>query len=257
MVLKYFTVQQMKEVSRHWTEPGEARELLASFPQTKGLLGDLERVSAGLLEYAPTPIAAKRVEELRDLEQLTDEEYDSLLRGNFYTFAAQINYAPNKDVATRLLNLRESLLPGGLAGTQRTLREESGAAFLLEEKFTQETKTVLTEIPVGGGLSLFDKFQQQVEAGKKLGLLEDQKEEAVKDASLEPKGPTDAEVRRSHMDWIAVVRVFESAVALANPDVASRNKLLGPLQQAAVIAKQRRDAALKAAEKSTPEKPVS
>src|SRR5437773_1008975 len=138
MVLKYMTVQQMKEVSRHWVEPGEIRTLLESFTQTKGLLGDIDRVHNDLLEYSPELVASKEIEEIRGLEQFTDAEYDDLLRGNYHTLTAQANYTQNKELSATLIIVRNTLLPGGLAGTQLTLREESGAAHLLALKLEDQ-----------------------------------------------------------------------------------------------------------------------
>jgi hypothetical protein len=246
MVLKYMTVQQMKEVSRSWVEPGEVRVLLESFTQTKGLLGDLERVHNGLLEYVPVPTSTKKIEEIRETEQSTDDEYDDLLRGNYYTLTAQSNYTRDKTLSAGLITVRNTLIPNGLGGTQQTLREESGAALFLESKLNDEAiKGLLKAIPVGDGVTLFDKFRRQAEVGKKLGPLEDQKEAALKEAANEHQGPSDAAVRRSHLEWITVVRTLERNLQLARLSEEAIEKILGSLRKTAEIAQQRRDAALK------------
>jgi hypothetical protein len=257
MVLKYFTVQQMKEVTRRLVEPGEPRAILESFIQTKGLLGDVERVHFGLLEYTPAPTATKKVEELRNLEQLTDERYDDLLRGNWYTMTAQANYASSKEASTWFLTTRDSLLPDGLGGTQKSLREESGASQFLASKLTDNAlQARLTKVPVGEGLSLFDTLRLQAETGLKLGPLEDQKDEALAEAAHAAQGPSDAAVRRSHLEWISVMRLLERTISLVRPSPEITEKVLGLLQKTAEVAQQRRDATVKAAaEKATAEKP--
>jgi hypothetical protein len=265
MVLKYLTVEQMKEVTRRWVDPGEPRSLLESFTQTKGLLVDVERVHKGLLEYVPVPTVVKRVEEIRDIELVVDEAYDDALRGNYYTMSAQFNYTSDKELSAWLRTTRDALLPDGLAGTQKTLREESGAAQLLELKLRDElVKTRLSAIPVANGVSLYDKFLQQAELGKSLGPLEDQKDEALKSAASEVQGPTDAAVRRSHLEWISVVRLVERSLQLARPGKDVTEKIMGTLQKVADIAQQRRDAQISSQasvassqEKTEPEKAES
>jgi hypothetical protein len=249
MVLKYLTVEQMKEASRLWVEPGEPRTLLENFNQTKGLLVDIERVHQGLLDYVPVSLVSRKVEEIRDAEQVVDEEYDDTLRGNYYTMTAQSNYVRDKALADWFRNTRDALLPDGLAGVQKTLREESGAAQLLSDKLLDgEIKQRLSGVPVGGGASLYDKFLRQVELGKSLGPLEDQKDEALKTAASEIPGPSDAAVRRSHLEWISVVRVLERSLQLARPGKEVIEKILGVLYKAAEIAQQRRDNAIKNAQ---------
>lgn len=241
MVLRYLTVQQMKEASRRWVEPGEPRTLLEGYPQTRGLLGDIQQAHDGLLEYLPIPPLSKILEQIRDRQQSLDDSHDGLLRGSYRMLTAHADFAPNKEESKRILQLRDTLFPNGLNGTQLSFREQSGAAQLLEQRMTDEVQSQLKQILVSEGQTLLDKVLLLISIAKQLGVLEDQKEEAAKTLTAQ-QGPSDGEVRRSHLRWMQVVRALEGSLRIARPGKEVEEKILGAVRTAAALAEEKHEA---------------
>jgi hypothetical protein len=241
VALRNLNVQQMKEISRRWV--ADDRQKLEGIPQAKGLLPDIDGAHDGLLDYAPpTPTVSAALQAVRDEEVAVDERFDSLLRGSFRTLTAQADFAEIPEERARLLRLRDTLFPIGLAATRLSLREEAGDVLLLEARLSDEVKAQLQGIrtrtaptTTGQERSLLDELQELIAKGKRLGALEDQKDELIKQAPA-PAGPRDSEVRASHLAWIAVARTLRENLKLARISPELHQALLGPLEVAEKIA---------------------
>lgn len=224
MALKQLSIEEMEQVSAAWVDPSNpANEIFSGVAAISGLLPQVAQAHAEL--HAAVPQDNPAAKELAALASETDTLHDVLARG-VYGYLTEV--ALLVDNGSALLELRNSLMPEGLGKVVRnTYRGQAGFAALLRERLDSDALSQLEALPLPAGDNLLTRVQAWLDAGDRLGRLEEDK------ARLEAATPTTAgKIQDARNRWIRVVNAVIANAELASLDDAQQRTLFGPLRDA-------------------------
>ncbi len=231
MAFKSLTAEEMEPVSAAWINPQDPAHLeILKVPELKGLLPQAELAHQGL--HAAVPPGDSKAKEISDLAAEVDSVHDTLARG-IHGYLTEV--ALLVEDGEPLLKLRDELMPEGLGAVVRnTYRGQAGFAALLRSRLTGSTRGSLREMPLPGGKTLADSVDAWLDAGDRLGQLEEEK------ARLAASVPTVAgRVFEARNRWIRVANAMVANAELVDLTEEQERVIFGPLLDAEAKAEAR------------------
>ncbi|HEU4410210.1 MAG TPA: hypothetical protein VFS43_33450 [Polyangiaceae bacterium] len=215
MALKNMSTETMLALSAAWTDPQRDRPALGASVAAP-LLPKLDAAHEGLAATAQPATAAEAERELAELqakEAEIDRVHDRKVRGTFYVLTGLAELADDPEVAESRLDLRDALIPAGLAATQRTYLEEAGDVEALPKRLDDDHREELGQVAVGDGRTLADEVDAWTSSARQLGELEAKRAELVaKRAAAAPE--RSSSVARARNRWARVVKAIAQAIEL-------------------------------------------
>jgi hypothetical protein len=224
MALKQLSIEEMEQVSAAWVDTSNpANSIFSGVVAISGLLPQVQQVHDEL--HAAVPQDNPAAKELAALASETDYLHDVLARG-IYGYLTEVALLVDNGAA--LLELRNSLMPEGLGKVVRnTYRGQAGFAALLRQRLDASARSQLEALPLPNDDNLLNRVQAWLDAGDRLGKLEERK------ARLEAASPTTAGmIQDARNRWIRVANAVIANADLAELDDAQQRTLLGPLRDA-------------------------
>ncbi len=235
MTLKNLTDLEMIEVSAGWIDAKRGRGAFEAIPLLAALLPAVVEAHEGLVAAgAVKPEDTREAERAKLYAEGTalDQRHDRKGRGVFNLLGAWIDLSDDPDEVAQLTALRSAIFPDGTLNVLKaSWRGEAGNALVVKDHVLdhRDHATALKAIPAAGRSTLLDRVREFVDAGRKLGAIEDRR------AAL--NAPTaDAVVKSSTIAarnrWCSVVG---TAVHLADDvlrlDEATHHTLFGALDE--------------------------
>jgi hypothetical protein len=229
MALKWLTAEEMVAISAAWvTANQEGRAAIERIPVLKGLLPNLEKVHAAMVQLRSRE--APRLSAISQKETEIDAKHDMLVRGIVGTLTM---LAPVSDDREELLAIRDKLFPEGLAHTKLSYRGEAGHVAVAAEQLDDAMKARLKAIAVHKK-TMLDLVVAWIETGDQLRMLEDEK------ARLSETSPSvGAETQATRMAWGRLAKAMMVNAKLAEIDDATDQLLFSALRTAERAAESR------------------
>jgi hypothetical protein len=225
--------EAMLQISGAWLEERQLQTLLTEVSILASFTHQLRRRHDDLV-IAQSTISNKfneskaLVEESQDL----DDVHDNVARGVYHTFSGFIALAKGTPMEATLEALRDRIFLHGLSITRRSLREQAGYAQALKQRLTEQERQLLATLPTPSG-SLDDHLQRWLQAGARLGEIEDRRAVLAEELKGVPVPLSQNQARRS---WIRSANLFvdliEDLHETAQLSTALRQQLLLPLEAA-------------------------
>jgi len=244
MARKNLATETMVGLSSAWIDAKRERPLLEAHPLTAGLLPAIEAAHKGVVE-ALKPAVPQAVDgELSKLQAQaleTDLQHDHKVRGVWYFHTAMSELTEEPNVAAWWLDLRDRLLPNGLATTSMAYAAEAGNAEAVKQRLDSQTRAVLKKWKTLEGRTLDDEVAGWIKAGLALGQIEAKRLALAgqRDAQAAAKALTGG-MNRARNLWISTANALVSNVALVDDlNDAQRSRILGPMEAAEAKADRR------------------
>lgn len=222
MSLKSFTSNEMYQTSAPMVEVGApARTAIEKIPTLAVMLSQLEAAHKGIAAVRVQP-EDPRVQDLSVKEAVVDGRHDDKLRG---IHGALTGLALLSNRAQELLQLRDWIMPEGLAHTQLTYRGEAGHAGILASAITPEIMSRMKTVKLDDK-TLYDIFQEYVALARELGAMEDER------ARLSPPAVTPAQAASARYTWVRVMNALIANAELAGLDEQTDRLLFASLRAA-------------------------
>lgn len=256
MAFKRLTTAEMVQISGPWVTAGNpARDAILGEKALAGLLPRLEEAHKALHDTQPGT-GDPRLAALQEEEAAVDLQHDTYVRGSHMLLSALALLSPNAATGATFERLRDFLLPDGLDTTQKSYRNESGAASLLETRLAGDpsAKKQLKEIPVlKQNLGHF--VTGWMTAAATLGKLEDEK------ALITGTTGEGARAQSARLQWIRAVNALVALADLSPLEEATDRQIFGALRLAEKAADRRartpnEEPAAEPEAEETPAKPV-
>lgn len=226
MSRKRLLSEEMLALSSPWIAPQSPAYQAIAANQDLALF--IPRITTAHNELASTaqPIRKNpRLDEISDQQSQIDIRHDDLIRGVHAIFTGIATLLGPTDGA-KWLDVREQLIPDGLASTQKSYRAQVGQAAQLAPRLTPELRTLTSKIildPQNSSHTLTHYLDEWITLGEQLGTLEDEK------TRLEPADLTPAKHLNARNKWIRAVNLFVALAETAELDQATYALIFGPL----------------------------
>lgn len=245
MALKNLTIETMIALSTMWLNPEAGRPALEAHPRTSAYLPNLEAAHQGLLAACSSAESEEQNTELTALsaeQSTTDDTHDRKVRGQHLVLSGLAALAESPEEAARYIEIRDALLPEGIAINQRTYLDEAGNAAVIARRLQESPKLQesLGQIPLPGGKTLLDEVHAWLGAGKHLGTLESRRIELLHERDATRSGTRRGDILRARNQWSRVVYAIQATIDLdEHPAEDLEKSFLRPLREAEAKADRR------------------
>ncbi|WP_428264803.1 hypothetical protein [Haliangium sp.] len=239
MALRNLTPEAMVTVSARWLDPARDRGLIAALPIAGSLLPAVQIVHDALLtsQYLSAARATELEAVLAAIKD-TDALHDRKKRGVYRFLTGLSEIDDDSERAEAYIDLRDRLLPLGLAETRRSYIDQAGDAERLPGRINPAAKALLDSIVAPEG-PLTDVVESWRSAALEIVRL-DERRRRLEGQSGEGVGVSRGEAYAAKLDWI---RVVHSLRALLQTDKAADaetiERILAPLRHAEALADRR------------------
>jgi hypothetical protein len=229
MSRKRLLSEEMLSLSAAWIQPqSPAHQAILANQDLAALLPRITAAHNAVSATAQPSTDNPRLDEISQEQADIDTRHDDLIRGAHAIFSGIAALLGPHDGAD-FLELRNQLIPDGLASTQKTYRAESGQADQLATRLTPEIRAITNKIrldPKNTAHTLTHYLDEWIALGKQLGTLEDEK------TRLEPADITPAKHVAARNNWIRIVNLFHALAETAELDPSTYKLIFGPLLDA-------------------------
>lgn len=238
MALRNLNVRTLVSILDGWTNPSRARPLLAGMPLLAALLPKLDAIKEDLVNTQGAGVALDRnLKELTSEASRLDAIHDRKKRGAYQILSGLAEVSDSPDQATALIELRDRLIPEGLAALRQSYLDEAGDAKLLPARLDGPSSDLLKSIAVGAG-HLGDVVDSWLAAAAGLETIEGQR------SKLSTPSGKEAFVSKSAKNGaknaaIRAIRMVESSLGMEGADLATVDRLLTSARRAEVKADRR------------------
>lgn len=256
MALKNLPFESMIYVSGAWIDPQRDRHLLEAIPLVKPLIATIESAHHGVISTQKTgtdPIDAE-IAQISAKEEVADGRHDHKVRGTYNLLTGLAELVEQPEEAQRLLDLRDRVLPHGLATTGLSYIDEAGSAEVVSKSLDAPTHAALKKVKTLGTRTLEDEVTSYIDAGFELGRLETEKLRIEQGRAAGP-GAGRSDSSRARNNWVKAANALVALLGLGGVDGAAADRILGNLRSAEEKA-DRRIAARKQSEASPPAGPA-
>lgn len=236
MTLRNLNDGEMIEVSGAWIDARRGRHAFEAIPLLAALLPSVIEAHSGLVAAgAPKADDGREAERQKLYVEGTalDQRHDRKGRGVFNLLGALADLTDDPEEAARFAALQRAIFPDGtLSVLKASWRGEAGNALAVKERVLddRDLSAALKAIPLPGRATLLDRTREFVDAGRKLGGIEDRR--AVLNAPTTEATPTKSGTVSARNRWCSVVG---TAVRLADDvlglDATTRHALFGALDE--------------------------
>lgn len=222
MALKHLSLNEMVHVTASLIHPKDpARAVLASSALLAPLLPLLEQAHQQAVAAMPLPEDPRRAALMAEAIAL-DTAHDTLA-GNVYRLLTAL--AELGDEGARYLELRDRLLPDGLAGTTNLTHEgEAGLGARIRATLTAEIRAELAAI-AAGSRPLLELVDQWLATAERLGVVT-QQQRALESAA---PGVSPSGINEARLGWIRAVNALKHLSPLAALDEESARTVFSGL----------------------------
>lgn len=233
VAFKNLSTESMVLVSGAWT--GRDRKLLEGVAFVRPLLPAIDAAHDGLvstqhgadLGKLPASLAANRTQ-----AEGADQRHDHKTRGTWYLLTGLAELADDADDTRAMLDLRDRLLPKGLATTGLSYGDEAGNVTLVEKVLDAPTHTKLRQVRTWKKLTLDDEVTAWLEAGRELGTLEAERVQLEHDQDEAASTSTRSDAARARNRWIRAANALVSNLDLVTDlDPGVEQRILGQLRE--------------------------
>jgi hypothetical protein len=244
MARKNLATETMVSLSSAWVDAKRERPLLEAHPLTAGLLPAIEGAHKGVVEALKPAVPQPVDTELTKLQAqalATDQQHDHKVRGVWYFHTAMSELTEEPNVAAWWLDLRDRLLPNGLATTSMAYAAEAGNAEAVKQRLDPQTRAALKKWKTLEGRTLDDEVAAWLKSGIALGPLDARRLALIakRDGELATTTPVGG-ANRARNVWINTANALVTNVALVDALTdAERSRILGPMEAAEAKADRR------------------
>lgn len=243
MAYRDFPTTTMVELTAPWLDPAKQEPLLRSFPQTAGLMENIEEAHQTLLRLQPVESELRATIQalIAEIFEL-DRRHDRKLRGSFQLLTALAELAEAPEGAAALLTLRDTLFPQGLSAINLPYRDEAGHARLIAERLTDAQREALAAIPAGS-THLLAHLTDMIDTARTLGEQAEALRLARERLAFDEGAVTRADLLAARRQWVRVVQRVEDNLSFTRATDAERALILGPLHSADALTRTRKPSA--------------
>jgi len=223
----------MITLSGGWLDAAKVRTQIEGVPEAAALLPAIDGAHRRVLKTQAKPNkGSAELVAIQEEQAELDGTHDRSARGTYGALTAFADLTADPDEAARYLALRDKIfLPEtGLRVIQASYGDEASEALLVEQRLDDEDRALLKKLPIPGG-HLLDAHKARMTAAKRLGVLDD-KRKALESKLEEKETIKQADVLKARNGWIQAARALVTVIDLAQPSVAVRQRILGPLEAA-------------------------
>ncbi len=238
MDLRMLPTGAMTALTTSWLD--EQIEQFRSIPEIAGLEQMVRNAHEQLLKVDEPDRADEARRKISAQEAEVDRQHDRLLRTIWNRLSAEIDwfetiYPKGRHKHDTLVQIRDRLLPEGLAWNLRSYLEESGNALKAVESLSDPDKALLQSIAVGEE-SVLDTVHRWAKAADELGDLERRKAMLT---NMQVDAPNEYEAR---LAWMRAANAVLYMLDLTSADPLVVEIIRKPVLEA-VAAANRREAA--------------
>ncbi|MEO1269363.1 MAG: hypothetical protein AAFX99_14830 [Myxococcota bacterium] len=234
----------MVEITAAWLDPGGNRPVLERCPQTAGVLANIEAAHARLctIQSAESDLK-KQLGTLINRMARLDHQHDRKYRGSFLLLTAFAELTDRPEEIETLLGLRDLLFPAGLMGVNKSYQAEAGAAEVLEERLTEQTRASLKALTFLES-NLLDQVLVVIDSARALGETLEERRQTEKALAEDHQQISPGDVMRARNTWVRTIRQVETLLDLTETLTAEELELLlRPLHDAERKARKARSTA--------------
>ncbi len=229
MELRPLLIQEMSEVSASWVTDGNpACGAIQKEPMLNPLLPELRTAHDDIVAVGSAEDPSAR--QLSMNEAKLDARHDDLVRAIHGSLTVLSKFSK---AGEEMVRLRDLILPEGLRHSTKSYRAEAGHTALVASWMTPELQTRMKAVLVGEG-TLLDLVNQWIDAGRRLGVLEEQRGRLDR-----PAATPAAQVQAARRRWIRWANILLTTAENAGVSTAVDTLLFGPLRAAAQNASSR------------------
>ena len=231
MALKDLKTSTMVTITAPWLDPKKQRPALERLTRVSGLLPDIAAAHQGLIKFQKKEsVLSTALGKLAEKAAALDETHDRKARGLFNITTGIADLSDDDSFSDAILVARDELMPTGLQVVTPSYRDEAGAAALVEERLTPESKKLLKETQVAGK-PLAKWVDGWLRAAHELGEVEAERVKLQGRINDEPNMGGDVVRARNH--WIRVVSTVLQVLELEKDlDVKTRKSVIEQLDAA-------------------------
>ncbi len=225
-----FDVPTMIGISDPWVDDEKDKPILESMPLTAGLVPILVTTHNRLALLRLIPSETEKVmHSLSERAGVLDLAHDEKFR-SLYWLLIGIAAASENERRAEIEEVIDTLMPDGLAGTQKSFLAESGAVELAVSKMHPKIEGILKGIVVDGK-SCLERFDEWTASGRELGDVERERARITKKQAQNVV--TAKDVVKARFKWIRAVNVLVELFDL-DEDIPeeTRIRILKPLRNA-------------------------
>jgi hypothetical protein len=223
---KHLASEEMLHLSAAWIQPqNPANVAILAATELAAFLPRLTAMHQELAQNAQPIIENPRFDEISNEQATIDARHDDLIRGSHSIFTG-IAALLGAEQGAAFLDLRDKLIPDGLASTQKTYEGEAGQATQLADRITPEIRATLSKIrldPQHPSRTLMFFLDEWMTLGKELGDLDTEKNR------IAPGAHNQAAHLAARNKWIRTVNLFVALAEAAEIDPQTHQLLFGPL----------------------------
>lgn len=245
---KKLTNDEMVRTSKSWLDESSARHLaIRSNAHLAPFLPHIQDAHEGLSEVTQPVVDDGALQFVTVKQAGADVRHDSLIRGSFGLLTAMAELAGlESEEATKLIALRDFLLPDGLMSVSKTYRGEAGQADQLRKRLG-DVPMKLDQIIVGPKKNKRDLgmvVEEWLDLAQQLGDLEDEKADLLRPGVPREDAATVANARHA---WIRTVNAMLATAEFLQLPTETMNTIFGALMEAERVADRRGSGGKKAA----------
>jgi hypothetical protein len=238
MALRNLNVRTLVSILDGWTHPSRARPVLEKLPLLAALLPKLDVIKQDLAGTQGAGVALdNQLKELTSEASTIDALHDRKKRGAYQILSGLAEVSDSPAGAAALIDLRDRLIPEGLASLKHSYLDEAGDAKLLSARLDDPSSALLKSIAVGGG-HLGDVVDAWLAAATKLEAIEGQRSKLSSPTGKEAFVSKSAKQGAKNAA-IRAVRMVESSLAMEGADQATVERLLTSVHRAEAKADRR------------------
>lgn len=239
MSITSLNLNEMGQLSQHWTDPKGARPALERYPLLAAMLPELESARDDLRacqRSVGSPELAKELSAIkRRLGDELDPTHDALVRGLDCRLDAEVYAAASEEEAEGYRALKARLLSQGVSIIQGSYLAESGHADKLGRDLADDAAfgEALAAIPFAGKRTALTVARKLVQVGREIGALEHRKnalQSTIRAASGEAETVGVLEARNAWVRSATMLRNSIDFLKSVSPD--DRRALLSSLETA-------------------------
>ena len=218
--------EEMLSLSAAWIQPqSPAHQAILANADLAVIIPRLTTAHNGVATTAQPSTDNPRLDEISQEQADIDTRHDDIIRGTHSILGGIAALLGPRDGAD-FLELRNQLIPDGLASTQKSYRAEAGQAAQLAPRLTPEVRAITNKIrldPKNSAHTLTHYLDEWIALGQQLGTLEDEK------TRIEPAEVTPAKHLAARNTWIRIVNLFHALAETAELDESTYTLIFGPL----------------------------
>ncbi len=226
--MNHLSTQAMIGVSHELLTTNRAE--LEAIPALRFSLGNVEEAHNRLVSLFKTTGQSKlEARQLTTSLGQADARHDRKARGIHGALTAWSELTDDEEHARQILRLRDEIFPIGLTVTQRSYREQAGAALQARQLLDQTTRETLASCYFAPKTLLMEIIDW-LDTAQNIGEMQAERARLLGDTDAD--AVSQANLRDARFDWIRAMNYLLGGFDFVNMDADTRRRLLADLRDA-------------------------